>query len=266
MPDYELFTLMLSALEWRRHNGAIRMVTDSEGAAFFERAGLSRLWSEPVDTSLDGLGGGIDPLFFWAAGKLEALRREHAPCVMLDTDLIVWRDVSPLLRDRVVAAHREALDPAVYPDPRAAFSLDPGYAFPPEWDFSLPAANTAFLYLPDGALKDGYAAEAFRFMRALRGVGYVTAVTMCFAEQRILPMCAAAADVGIDTLLDIAAPEAQSLVTHLWGAKRELASSREKRVEYCLGCAARILADFPEWADALGANPQTAPYLSGISF
>ena len=32
MEDYELLTLMLSALAWRRHNGEIRMVTDSVSA------------------------------------------------------------------------------------------------------------------------------------------------------------------------------------------------------------------------------------------
>ncbi len=261
LPDYELLTLMLSALTWRRLNGPIRLVTDSAGAAFFERAGLAGLWSEPPCTELDGMDASLDPRLFWAAGKLEALRRTSAPCVLLDADLILWSNVGALLTDGVVAAHREDLSPDVYPEP-SVFSLDPGYAFPPEWDFSLPAANTAFLYLPDDGFKAYYTDEAFRFMCALRG-GADPTVAMCFAEQRILPMCAAARGVSLRTLLRDPAEE-QSFVTHLWGVKRRFAAAPGQRVAYCLSCAFRLAADFPAWAGALAENPQTRPYWESV--
>lgn len=264
MADYELLTMMLSALKWREKNGPIRMVSDRAGAAYLERAGLGALWSEPIDTSLDGLDGTLDPALFWAAGKLEALRRSEAPCVMLDTDMIVWENVDALLGGSAVAAHREALSPDVYPDPGAVFALAPGYAFPQEWDFSLPAANTAFLYLPDNELRQTYTDEAFRFMRALRATDADPVVTMCFAEQRILPMCTAARDIGLRTLLDGDALDGQSFVTHLWGHKDELARSAERRVEYCLGCVLRIVRDFPAWESVLGTNEQTKPYLESL--
>lgn len=264
MADYELLTLMLSALKWRQLNGPIRMVTDSAGAAYFEHAGLSALWSEPIGTALDALRDGPDPTLFWAAGKLEALRRTGAPCVMLDTDMIVWENVDERLADGVTAAHWEALDPGVYPDPSTAFTLDERYAFPPAWDFTLPAVNTAFLYLSDSDLLDCYTAEAFRFMRALRG-GTDPVVTMCFAEQRLLPICAQSRGVPVHVLLDGHDLDNQSFITHLWGHKGELAASPEKRVEYCLSCLLRILSDFPEWEKTLAGNEQTAVYLEGLS-
>ena len=262
IPDYELLTMMLSALQWRQRNGPIQMVTDSAGASFFERAGLAGLW--PISAALDDLDGTTDPFRFWAAGKLHALRTMDAPCVMLDTDMIVWSDVSPSLTDAAVAAHREPLDPGVYPDPAAAFTLAEDYAFPPEWDFSLPAANTAFLYLPAGSLKNDYVDAAFAFMRALRNDAIDPTVSMCFAEQRILPMCAAAHGVPLRTLLDVDALNEQDFITHLWGHKNELAASPERRVAYCLRCVLRILRDFPEWESVLAANAQTAPYLESL--
>ncbi len=264
VPDHELLTLMLSALEWRRLNGPIRLVTDSAGAAIFERAGLGGLWSEPIDNSLDGMDASLDSSLFWAAGKLEALRRTSAPCVMLDADMIVWKNVSALLGENAVAAHREELDPAVYPDPAKAFRLDSGYAFPREWDFSLPAANTAFLYLPEDGLKEYYVNSVFRFMRALRNADAGPIVSMCFAEQRLLPMCVHARGIGLDTLLDHRALDEQDFVTHLWGRKAELAASDERRTEYCLGCVLRLVKDFPEWEDVLAANEQTAGYLESL--
>jgi len=262
IPDYELLTMMLSALKWRQLNGPIQMVTDSAGAAFFERAGLTGLW--PISAALDDLDGTTDPFRFWAAGKLRALRTMDAPCVMLDTDMIVWSDVSPSLTNAAVAAHREPLDPVVYPNPAAAFTLAENYAFPPEWDFSLPAANTAFLYLPAGPLKDDYVDAAFAFMRALRNDAIDPTVSMCFAEQRILPMCAAAHGVPLRTLLDVNALNDQECITHLWGHKNELAASPERRVAYCLRCVLRILRDFPEWESVLAANAQTAPYIESL--
>ena len=260
-PDYEVLTMMLSALKWRQKNGSIRMVTDSAGAAFFTRAGLEGLWDSGMDTNLDGLDASLDARAFWAAGKLEALRRLEAPCVMLDTDLILWEDIGARCAGGVTVAHREELLPDVYPDPRTAFSLDPAYSFPPEWDFSLPAANTAFLYLPDDTLRRRYVNEAFRFMAALRNRDIDPTVAMCFAEQRILPMCAAAGGFTIQSLLREHALDVQSFATHLWGYKRVLSESPERRVEYCLTCAARLLRDFPDWADVLAENSQTRPYI-----
>ncbi|MBQ9647863.1 MAG: hypothetical protein IJV43_05830 [Oscillospiraceae bacterium] len=264
MPDYELLTLMLSALKWRQLNGPVKMVTDSAGAAFFARMGLADLWDEPPDTSLDGMDPALDPERFWAAGKLAALRDTPAPCVMLDTDMIFWENIGDRLSSAVVAAHREELDPAVYPDPAKAFVLADGYAFPAEWDFTLPAANTAFLYMPENGLREYYVNSSFAFMRALRNVDVDPVVSMCFAEQRLLPMCAAARGVELCTLLDQYALDEQRFVTHLWGAKNDFAASPERRVAYCLGCVLRILSDFPEWESALAENGLTAHYLASL--
>lgn len=263
LPDYELLTLMLSALKWQEKNGEIGMVTDSAGAAYLRRAGLGRLWSAGVDTRLDRMEPSLDPRRFWAAGKLWALRGETAPCVMLDGDMIVWEPLGERLGSAVVAAHREALNPAVYPDPRASFTLAPDYDFPSAWDFTVPAANTAFLYLPDDGFKARYTDAAFAFMRALENDVDPT-VSMCFAEQRILPMCARAEGAALETLLREDALDDQTAVTHLWGHKRALERDPARRVEYCLRCTARILSDFPEWADMLSANDETRRYVTEL--
>ncbi|MBQ9459406.1 MAG: hypothetical protein IJU66_05685 [Oscillospiraceae bacterium] len=262
LADYELLTMMLSALMWRRHSGEIRMAADAAGKAYLERAGLGALWSEPIDASLERLD--VDPVRFWAAGKLEALRRSAAPCVMLDTDLILWKSVTSRLTDCVVAAHREELSEEAYPAPADAFTLDEDYVFPPDWDFTQKPANTAFLYLPCEELRRVYTHEAFRFMRALRDERRGCVATMCFAEQRILPMCADACGVAVRTLLDERAPDEQSFVTHLWGGKRALEQDPGQRVAYCLQCTLRLMTDFPEWEGVLAANEQTRVYLESL--
>ena len=259
--DCEVLTMILSALKWQEKNGAVRMVTDRAGAAFFKSLSLENLWSAPIDESLEDMDESVDAELFWAAGKLEALRRVSAPCVMLDTDLIVWQPLSEKLGGNVVAAHREPLNPTVYPDPRRAFGMARDYAFPTQWDFSLLPVNTAFLYMPDDAIRRAYTDAAFRFMAALRrGAGAVA--TMCFAEQRILPMCAAASGAQVDTLLREDALDGQELATHLWGAKRTFAADVRAGTAYCVRCALRIERDFPRWGAALAANDRFGMYFA----
>ena len=86
-------------------------------------------------------------------------------------------------------------------------------------------------------------------------------VAMCFAEQRILPMCAAAEGAALDALLQEDALDGQSLVTHLWGHKAALASDPEQRLAYCLRCVSRILSDFPGWAETLTEHPRLSRYV-----
>ena len=91
MEDFDILTAVLSALKWRQHNGRITMVTDTFGSGYLKKLGLEKIWDE-IEISLDGIS--VNPKMFWAAGKLYALAKREAPCVMLDTDFIVWHGIS----------------------------------------------------------------------------------------------------------------------------------------------------------------------------
>lgn len=248
-PDFEQLTAILSALEWKRHSGPIRMVTDTPGAVSFGEAGLSAFW-DVVDTTLDTLKENLDPIAFWAAGKLCALESMNMPCVMLDTDIILWNNVDTLLKSDVVAAHAEALNPRSYPSP-SFFHFTDGYVFPEDWDFSLRAANTAFLYIRDAKFRDSYVNAAMEFMKHVRTDGLNPVQTMCFAEQRILPMCAKAAGKTLTYLMGTDTVFRQDFVTHTWGFKGVLQKNTLAREEFCMRCVRRIFLDFPEQADLL---------------
>lgn len=261
MPAYEMLVLVLSALKWKQINGPVKMITDSAGADFFAANGLENLWSEPIDTSLDSLGDDIDPFLFWAAGKLYALRKMPCPCVILDTDMIIWQDISNLFQQDVIAAHAESLSNPVYPDPNG-FCMKTGYSFPDEWDFSVKPVNTAFLYMPDSDLRDYYVASAFAFMASLEPSGVDPVISMCFAEQRILPMCVGTKKRRITYLLDDQDLYHQQIATHLWGHKKVLSETPRERDLFCVKCIKRILLEFPEWEDWLSQNAQMHRYLA----
>lgn len=264
LPDYETLTAMLSALTWRSHTGRIRMVTDAPGAEYLRRCGLEELW-DLLDVSLDAVPETVDAYLFWAAGKLYALRSVPCPCVMLDTDLIVWENVEKRLAGfDAVCAHREDLDPAVYPDP-AGFTFREGYSLPADWDLDLRAANTAFLFLRDGRFRDAYTDAALDLMAGLSPGGRADAVTaMCFAEQRVLPMCAKAEGKALGALFEPQEAAAQTFVTHTWGFKRRMERFPEERRWFCEKCVRRILRDFPAWEDALGRNGSLKPYYEAV--
>jgi hypothetical protein len=252
---YDLLTTILSALEWRKHNGGIRMITDTVGAEYYRKLGLEHIWDLGITASLDALDSeAIFPLSFWAAGKIFALAQQSAPCVMLDTDFIVWKSLAVYINGVTLAvAHREGISSEIYPE-RAFFNMDKNYHFPSEWDWTVLPCNTALLYIADKQFKEYYTTESIRFMRNLRETKNITA-EMVFAEQRLLAMCAAARGIQIKTMLDIEDLETQNAFTHVWGLKRELQTNPEKRREFCLNCKERIISDFPEEAAVLEKIP-----------
>lgn len=256
--DYELLTMMLSALKWKEVNGSIKMITDSAGAEYLKGNGLDGLWDE-MDTGLDRVDTGIDPVLFWAAGKLYALKSMACPCVMLDTDLIIWKDISDKLSCDVVAAHSEELEPSVYPDV-GCFSMKEGYQFPPGWDYNVKAANTAFLYIKDSRFRDYYVDCAEQFMGNVAGEDFTPITAMCFAEQRVLPMCAGEKGLQMGYLLELKSAGRQDFVTHVWGHKRVLENSYADRKEFCIRCIKRIVREFPEYEGVVAQNPSLVEY------
>ena len=227
--DYDLLTTILSALEWRRYNGGIKMITDDTGAAYYEKLGLTHLWDLGVDAALEtAVDASIAPGVFWAAGKIYALRNQNAPCVMLDTDFMVWRPLAGALSGTSLAViHREEISAAIYPQ-RAFFEMKSGWNFPENWDWSVLPGNTALLYIADESFKDYYTAQSISFMKALRKSKDTTA-EMVFAEQRLLAMCANAKGVNIKSLLDVHNLERQTSFTHVWGLKAQFQEAPEKR-------------------------------------
>jgi len=262
--DYDLLTSILSALEWKKYNGGIQMVTDSAGEEYYRRLGLVHIWDLGITALLDTLDSeAIFPLSFWAAGKIFALQQQSTPCVMIDTDFIVWKSLAADTNGVVLAAaHRENITCEIYPD-KSFFNMYGNYQFPPEWDWMALPCNTALLYIDDEQFKDYYTSESIRFMRNLRETKNIT-TEMVFAEQRLLAMCAAAKGMPIKTLLDIANPDTQNSFTHIWGFKRELQTDTKKRHEFCLACMKRIKSDFPEEIAVLEKIESLKPYVEAV--
>lgn len=240
---FDVYNTILSALAWRKYNGKITLVTDEIGAELWNNIGICEIWNDIQVTLANDLEG-ISPTMFWAGGKLLALRDFSAPCVMLDTDFIVWEQLE--LGNKLVCAHREDLQPHIYPK-KEHFQLE-NYLFLKDLDWSINAANTAFLYLPDEGFKQFYTNQAISFMKSARQSKDFLCY-MVFAEQRLLPMLAKLYGIELDTLLDkdqLFFP--QNKFTHLWGAKQAMRDNPQLNVEFCTNCINKIKNNFSEFA------------------
>lgn len=222
MSAISLLTAELSARLWRRFNGSIRLLTDPRGCEYVKSTPLADAYDEILPV-LDPRCCGIDPLKYWAAGKIAALSNLPLPCVLLDMDMLIWKPLS-LTGEKLVCACVEFVDETVYP-PLSYFRTTGDYSFPPAWSEEASPLNTAFVYINDRELKDEYTREAFRFMLAEKETPGYWAVCITFAEQRILGMCAEARGIYAKLLTDMEPRD--RIMTHIWGGKHKLETEKE---------------------------------------
>ena len=250
--DFEILTTIISALKWREKNGSIKMVTDEIGANYYRRLGIDSIWDLGIDISLEGINNNIDSNLFWAAGKIYALKNQEAPCVMIDTDFIVWNKVEDLLlKSEISVIHKEEINPCVYPS-KEHFIMEKGYLFDKKWSWTVLPSNTAFVYIGDNKFKEYYKTETIKFMENLLDSDD-RIVNMVFAEQRLISMCAERKNIKINEImaLENLFSENQKLFTHTWGYKKEMKSDFNKRRDFCIRCINRILSDYPQYKDML---------------
>ena len=258
MQDYDLITLLLSVAAFEKYNGKTKLYADAPVLEYLHERSLEKIFSRGTEEMT--VPEEIDPVVFWAGGKLKALQMEELPSVMIDTDLIIWEDLSEVLKQAQIAViHREELRPQIYPDPHT-FAMKDGYRFPAQWDFSVQAANTAMLYLRDPAFRDYYVEEAFRFMRALQP----TTDNLCpmvFAEQRILPTCAQARGITVYAFCaHIEQLREQHQFTHLWGHKNVLKYNMDERRSYIHRCMRRLQTEFADMYEIASALEELEDY------
>ncbi len=253
MNDYELLMLMLSSAVYERTNGNTKLYADEAAYDFICNCGLEDLFSDGIKMLPEPEG--IDPGMFWAAGKLTALKAEKMPSVMIDTDLIIWRDISyELSHSEIAVIHDEDLNPSIYPDPYL-FSMKEGYSYPEGMDTGIRPVNTALLYIEDEAFKERYVSEALEFMRMCKKCDD-RLNRMVFAEQRMLSICAAIEGKRIYTFCDDPGKlREQKIFTHFWGHKNLYRFNAGERNAGCMRMMQRLKNEYPRvYKKAAGIN------------
>lgn len=259
LPDYEVLTLIVSALKYRETNGPIHLYTDNRGYDYFLKHGLTQLYNE-IHVILDeAVSPFIEPRVFWAAGKLAAYKHCAAPCVSIDLDAIIWKKL-PFYKDDVVPLHPEPLNWEGYRS-NAVFEK---FGFSKEhWNWETPAANMGICVFNDQYLKSVYADKALNFMfdyslsgeirapyRGLMGPGVLTYIDeMIFAEQRLLAMTADRLSRTLGFIIGFNEADdhiqLNPLVSHVWNSKRGYKVHGRARETYCTFLLNLLLREHP---------------------
>ncbi len=269
--DFEILTTILSALKWRQYNGSIKMYTDNLGKAYYDELGISDIWDEGINVDvLENIKLNINTDVFWAFGKILALSQETSPCVIFDTDLIVWNNISHLINAELMAFHREPLELVDTYVPQEKLKVPPDYVWE-EWDWTANPCNAALLYFGSNKIKDYFTDRALLFMHNNPAKKEEKPTHMVFAEQRLLVMCAKKIGVEIRYFLDeifaknLDYGKGNNLFTHIWGYKSVLKEKKLDRKLFCLRCINRILKDFPEYEEKLHNIPTIKKYMASLS-
>lgn len=255
MEDFEMLTMIISAMTWKKYNGNIKLIADKKILEYFEEKNLLFIYDETEELKVRCQ---VNPKTFWAAGKLFALQQETEPCAVIDMDFIAWKNIDKFTENcDVTVAHRENFT-SVYPN-LEYFKMNPKYRFNSGLDWQAYPCNTAFLYIKDSLFKDFYLSESVNFMRnCIETENDIC--SMVFAEQRLLSACASQWGMTVGTLMKEEEFNIQRSFTHIWGYKRVLRDDALKRYEFCMRCARRIKNDFPEITEILLEVPQISDY------
>lgn len=251
--DFEILTMILSALKWRQNNGSIKMVTDKIGAAYYKSLGIESIWDLGIETVLDDIKkDDFNNQVYWAAGKIYSLQKQTSPIAMIDTDFIVWEDISMYLSDsKLSTIHKEELNKYVYPE-KDYFNMAGSYEFDIFWDWTVLPCNTGFAYINDNDFKEYYTKTSIDFMKnSIPDDNKIT--NMVFAEQRLFSICAEKMGIKINELVPLneLLNGNQTMFTHIWGYKGQLRLDKNKRTDFCLKCINRIIREFPEYEKIL---------------
>lgn len=215
---FEVICTALSALMWRNTNGPVGLFTDSYGYEYYRNIGILDIWDAGINIEVLENMPDINHSIFWAASKLFALREESAPVAMIDTDLIIWKNLDNFFeKDSISVLHREELIECYVN--KEDLKVRPGYSFNPEWNWKEKPCNTAFAYFNNQDFKQDYIAHAMDFMTGNNEPAMENVSQMVFAEQRLLAMHAASKGIGIIPLVDDPFQKENDIFTHLWGAK-----------------------------------------------
>lgn len=260
IPPFELLTTILSALTWRKHNGSICMICDKTAYDFYKNNNLTALWDSGIKILLDDIPSKINPHIFWACGKLFALKSQTAPCVMLDTDFIVWEKLS-FDNIKIGAIHSEPINPQIYPSSEN-LSACKNFNFS-DLDWNVPPANTALSFFGDNDFTKLYTETAINFMLSCENADNPLTY-MVFAEQRLLSMLAKRQNIDIKYFsnLDELFISGQKKFTHTWGFKQQMLANNNIMNEFCTRCAKRIMLDFKDWTSIISSIPSLSRYFN----
>jgi len=232
MKDFELLTLVASALFYKKFSGKIDLYTDDTGYEYFKEQKI---------------------LDFYDDVNVDVLKSQVKPFLSLDTDAIIYDNVEKYIdkKDPLVGFHYEMFGNQFYPS-RSGIRTSDKYEWDENLNWELFPVNVAITYFGDDIIRHYYTSECLRFMKENSDYikkDYSVKSRMLFAEQRLLPMMCDKFGKEYKTILEgIWNPDLGiwmhtrhsrvkklwgTIFTHLWSEKVILRKNKFKEIDYC---------------------------------
>lgn len=255
--DFEVLTMVLSAKNWRAHCGPVCLCSDSRAHGFLKSLGVLGLYDRSCLFD-DEEFAGVNRNFFWAAGKVLAIRKFKAPFVILDLDCMVRRRPRFDFEAAVQPLNLEKEYPC-YRDCDVKYSRFLTWFSGADWEAK--PVNVGMLGYYSDAFKEDYLRVAEYAMREItsRDIDYPYLDRyrdhIIFVEQKLLPMVASRRGERVslfeEGLFDQYLSTSGTL--HLWGRKGALCNDPRAKVRQM----EEMLDEYPNAAGGL-ANRRTA--------
>ena len=250
--DFELLTLVVSALFYKKYSGKIDLYTDDIGYEYFKKQKVLDFYD---DVNVDVLNkfDSVRPDIYWAAGKVKVIQSQTEPFISLDTDAVIYDNVEKYVnkKDPLVGFHYEMFGNEFYPF-RNEIKTSDKYEWDENLNWDLFPVNVAITYFGDDIIRHYYTSECLRFMKENSDYikkDYSVKSRMLFAEQRLLPMMCDKFGKEYKTILEgIWNPDLGTwmhtrhskvkklwgtIFTHLWSEKVILRKDKFKEIDYC---------------------------------
>ena len=259
MNDFEVMTMIMSALAWRRYNGSIKLYTDSYFAEWIYENNLEFLWDNGIDLHLfENAKKNINKEIFWAATKLDVIENMKVQEAHIDIDFIMWKSINEQVAEGdVVGSHFEDTGGEFTCYINKEKMMPPeNYIFPTKLDWSFPAINTSFIYFNSKDAKDLFCKECVRYMENNNNKVYDDSgkddVQMVFAEQRLTSMFLKFKNFDIRTITNYAECKNETTgFTHLGGLKGALKRDHIAEESYTIACVSKIKQDFSDFLEQI---------------
>lgn len=228
MLQFELLTMVLSCLNWKKYNGEIVLYCDDDFYTYIEDLDLLWLWDSIDTETIKNIPKNVDYNTFWAYPKLYINSLQKEPFTSLDIDLYIDgpHDVSD---NEIYFCNIERCDndteyPEYHKDPNFNKTLN----YRNHYDY---AANVALLVVNDIDFYSRYIDEVNGFVVG-NGYsvpeGYKPSSLITFIEQRLLYTMMVSEGIKFDyhikgiydsTIEDWEDSYEANNLTHLWGWK-----------------------------------------------
>lgn len=270
---YKVLTWILSALEWRKHNGDMKLYTNRAGYKYFEDKNLLGVWNRGVDTELvENIPFVVRPEIFWAGAKIYAMEQEPMENACLDTDHIVWHEIECADETDLLICNRELIvddfekhhgedvfmvGSEIYPDD---IYLPENYYLEFDLESNNTAYSTAITYFNNEKLKNTYIKEARRYMESIhhnRQEGELIDSRVLFSEQRTIALIAE----GKYRVRAINDSYENPKSTHVATFKKRIGDKPKYQYWFYKTLLRRLRDDFPNYyAKILDAYPSLLEY------